>query len=133
MTNMEKLNDFLGDPALFFLSTVDGDTPRCRPLGLHFLFNDKIYFGIGDFKEVYRQLQANPKTEIVSCKGMTWIRFNGKAVFEDDNSEVVAKIYENFMLRSLYEKNGWRLKIFHLEDAEVQYIDMMTVKESYHI
>lgn len=133
MTNMEKLDEFLGDPALFFLSTVDGDTPRCRPLGLHFLYKDKIYFGIGDFKDVYRQLLANPKAEVVSCKGMSWIRVNGKVVFEEDDSEVVTTIYKDFMLRDLYEKNGWKLKIFHFEDAEVQYIDMMTVKESYHI
>ena len=131
---MEKLDRFLEDSGCFYLSTVDGDTPRCRPLGLHHLYQDQIYYGIGDFKEVYKQLQANPKVEIVALKGgMSWVRINGKAVFEDQNAPVVAEIYDNFILRKHYEENGWTLKIFHLEEAEVTYIDMMTAKETFRI
>lgn len=134
MTKMEQLNDFLGGPPqCFYLSTIDGDKPRCRPLGLHHLYKDQIYYGVGDFKEVYRQLLANPAAEVVACKGMKWVRINGRVVFEDQDAPVVKEIYENFMLRKHYEEKGWTLKIFHFEDAEVQYIDMMTVTETFHI
>ena len=133
MTNIEKMYNFLEDARDFFLSTVDGDTPRCRPIGFKSLYEGQFYTGIGDFKEVYRQLQVNPKIEIVALKGMSWIRINGKAVFDDDDSPVHAHMMEIFQLRSLYEKNGWKMKIFHIEDAEVQFIDVMTVKESFHI
>ncbi len=133
MADMEKLNSFLDEAGIFYLSTVDGDVPRCRPLGLHHLQDGQIYYGIGDFKEVYKQLQANPNTEIVACKGMSWIRVNGKAVFDADDTPAVVQIWNDFRLRKLYEENGWKLMIFHLEDAEVQFIDMMTVKDSFHI
>lgn len=134
MTNMEKLNDFLGGPPqCFFLSTIDGDTPRCRPLGLHLLYKDQIYYGVGDFKEVYRQLTAYPKAELVAVTGMKWVRINGRVVFEDQDSPVVKEVYKNFMMRRHYEENGWTLKVFHFEDAQVQYINNMTVTETFHI
>ena len=135
MTNIEKLDAFFGSPPdCYFLATVDGDTPKCRPLGLHHLYQNRIYFGVGDFKEVYKQLQANPKAEIVAVRnGMNWVRINGKAVFEKDDAPVVKEIYKNFMMRRHYEANGWRLKIFHMADATVQYISNMTVTETFHM
>lgn len=134
MADMKQLNDFLGNPPdCFYLATVDGDIPRCRPLGLHHLYDGQIYYGVGDFKNVYKQLQANPNVEIVASKGMQWVRVNGKAVFVEENHPAVLEIMENFMLKKHYEENGWTLKIFRVEDAEIQFINMMTVSESFHI
>ena len=65
---MSKINDFLNEAGVFFLATADGDQPKLRPLGLHFEADGKEMFGIGDFKNVYRQLKANPKCEIVASK-----------------------------------------------------------------
>jgi hypothetical protein len=45
---------------MFYFATVDGNKPKCRPLGFQILHEDKIYFGVGDFKEVYKQIKANP-------------------------------------------------------------------------
>ena len=49
---MSKISDFLNEVGVFFLATVDGDQPQVRPLGLHLEVDDKVLFGIGDFKEV---------------------------------------------------------------------------------
>lgn len=133
MNNIEKLSQFYDEAGGFFLSTVDGDIPRCRPLGLQRLYEGEIYYGIGDFKNVYRQMQVNPRVEIVALKGMTWVRVNGTAVFDSDDIPVRAEIMKTFPLKKLYAENGWKLKLFHLVDIDVQYIDVMTVKESFHI
>lgn len=133
MADIKKLDEFLEEAGVFYLSTVDGDIPRCRPLGLHHYYEGQIYYGIGDFKNVYAQLQKNPNTEIVATKNMSWVRVNGKAVFVEDDAPVVAEILETFPLKKLYAEHGWTLKIFRLEDAEVQFIDIMTVKESFQI
>ena len=53
---MSKVNDFLTEAGVFFLATADGDQPKVRPLGAHFEFDGKVMFGIGDFKDVYKQL-----------------------------------------------------------------------------
>lgn len=57
MKPIEKVNDFLTQAGIFYLSTVDGDKPKCRPVAFHMLMDDRLYFGTGDFKEVYKQIQ----------------------------------------------------------------------------
>ena len=65
---VSKVNDFLSEAGVFFLATADGDQPKVRPLGAHMEMDGKVLFGVGDFKEVYRQLVANPKVEIACAK-----------------------------------------------------------------
>ena len=45
---MNKIHEFLNEAGTFFLATVDGDQPKVRPLGAHFLMDGKVLFGIGD-------------------------------------------------------------------------------------
>ena len=50
---MSKVYEFLKEAGVFFIATEDGDQPRVRPFGLVFEFEDKLYFGVGDFKPSY--------------------------------------------------------------------------------
>ena len=59
----EKVDKFLNESKILYLSTIDGNKPKCRPLGLHKLTNDKVYYGVGQFKEVYKQFE---KVQIVN-------------------------------------------------------------------
>ena len=82
---MSKVHDFLDEAGVFFLATADGDQPKLRPLGFHMEMEGKEMFGVGDFKDVYKQLVANPKVEIVAAKpDGHWMRYTGKAVFDTD-------------------------------------------------
>ena len=56
---MSKINDFLTEAGTFYLATIDGSQPKLRPLGLHFELDGKVCFGVGKFKNVYKQMQAN--------------------------------------------------------------------------
>ncbi|MCR5705122.1 MAG: pyridoxamine 5'-phosphate oxidase family protein [Eubacterium sp.] len=124
---MSKVNDFLTEAGVFFLATVDGDQPKLRPLGAHLEMDGKVLFGIGDFKNVYRQLQANPKTEIVACKqDGHWMRYTGKAVFETDEKYAEAILEGAPHLREIYnEKTGYKMMTFHLEEASAVEIAVM--------
>ena len=124
---MSKVNDFLTEAGTFFLATADGDQPKLRPLGLHFELDDKVLFGIGDYKNVYKQLVANPKTEIVACKpDGHWLRYTGKAVFETDEKYAAAALEVMPQLKDIYnETTGFKMKVFHLEDATAVDIPMM--------
>ena len=93
MSDIEKVSKYLSDVKIFFLATVDGDKPKVRPLSLQILHYDKIFFGVGDFKEVYRQIQENPNVEIVATKGEDILRYYGVAKF-DDNPEVLQKTWK---------------------------------------
>ena len=124
---MSKVNDFVTEAGGFFLATVDGDQPKVRPLGAHLEMDDKVLFGVGDFKDVYKQLVANPKVEIVACKqDGHWMRYTGKAVFEDDPKYAEAILDMIPDLRNIYnEQTGNKMMTFHLEDATAVDIPMM--------
>ena len=124
---MSKVNDFLTEAGMFFLATADGDQPRLRPLGFHMEMDGKILFGVGDFKEVYKQLLVNPKAEIVACKkDGHWLRYTGRAVFETDPKYAEAALDAMPNLRGIYnEETGHKMMVFHLEDAAAADINVM--------
>ena len=132
MSGSEKVFNFLNEAKVFYLSTVDGDKPRCRPLGLKSLIDGKVYFGVGGFKNVYKQLEKNPNCELVALKGGEWIRINGKAVFEKDFTLAEKILEENKHLKEMYTKNNWKLMIFHIEGT-VEIIKMMKAADTFEI
>ena len=129
---MSKINDFLTEAGVFFLATVDGDQPKLRPLGAHFEMDGKLLFGVGDFKDVYKQLIANPKTEIVAAKpDGHWLRYTGRAVFETDEKYANALLEASPHLKNIYnEETGHKMMMFHLEDATAVVIPVMGPGES---
>jgi uncharacterized pyridoxamine 5'-phosphate oxidase family protein len=124
---MSKINDFLNETGVFYLATVDGDQPKVRPLAAHLEENGKVLFGIGNFKDVYKQLLKNPKVEIVACKNNGhWLRYTGKAVFENDESYAEQMLEMAPNLRNIYnEETGNKLMVFHLENATAKDIPVM--------
>ena len=133
MSNLQLVDDFLAKAEVFYLATTDGAQPKCRPLGLHYLKGDRLYFGVGEFKEVYRQMQANPLVEICASKGDEILRYYGKAVFESDYSVAQEILAGNPFLQTVYnEETGNKLGVFHLEAATAEFRDMIEVKTSYN-
>ena len=124
---MSKVNDFLSQTGSFFLATVDGDQPKLRPLGLHVEKDGRILFGVGSFKDVFRQLLANPKCEIAALReDGHWLRYTGKAEFIDDPAVEEAVLDAAPYLRSIYNpETGNHLKVFFLADASAVEIATM--------
>jgi len=54
---------FANETPVCYLATVEGKQPRVRALGFWFADESGFYFQIGAMKDMYRQLQANPKVE----------------------------------------------------------------------
>ena len=128
---MSKIHDFLNEAGVFFMATADGDQPKLRPLGAHLEQDGKIIFGVGDFKNVYRQMLANPLVEIVACKkDGHWLRYTGKAVFETDEAYAQQMIREAGLQMIYNEQTGNKLMTFHLEDATAVDIPVMGEGES---
>ncbi len=129
---MSRIKEFLDKAGVFFLATADGDQPKLRPLGLSIEMDGKVLFGVGDFKNVYKQLAANPKTEIVAAlPDGKWLRYTGKAVFETDPKYAEAALDAMPDLRAIYnEQTGNKMMVFHLEDASAVVIPVMGEGES---
>lgn len=76
---------------------------------------------------MYRQLKANPKCEIVAAKkDGHWLRYTGKAVFEEDPAYAEAALEAMPHLRNIYNaETGNKMMIFHLEEATAVDIPVM--------
>ena len=87
MSKIEGINgisEFLGNAGTFYLATADGDQPKTRPLSFQMVVNGKLYFGVGKHKDVFHQIEKNPKVEVCAFKGADIVRYYGKAVVDDD-------------------------------------------------
>ena len=123
---MEKIIEILRETGVFFMATVNDNKPALRPLGAFLEKDGKLIFGVGDFKEVYRQMKANPMVEIVACKkDGHWLRYSGKAVFETDESYAEQMIKENHLEAIYNDKTGNKLMTFHIEYASAVEIAIM--------
>ncbi len=126
-----QIDDLLAKSGAFFLATVDGDQPKLRPLGAHHVVDGRLWLGVGEFKDVYRQLAANPKCELVALLpgGGKWLRWTGRAAFaEGAERERLEEIFLEAMpgLRSIYDKGpGRRMMCFTLAGSRAELVPMM--------
>ncbi|WP_130869405.1 pyridoxamine 5'-phosphate oxidase family protein [Intestinimonas massiliensis (ex Afouda et al. 2020)] len=131
MKDIERVEQFLKDVPVVYLTTVTEGKPKCRPIGLHMLIGDTLYFGVGTFKDVYRQMEANPFVEFCVCKDRVFLRYYGKAVFEKDYKIANAAISAAPFLQQVYnETTGKKLGMFHLENATAEFRTMTGIRES---
>ena len=129
--SIEKVDEILTKAEVFYLSTVDGEKPKVRPLGFHLLHEDKIYFGVGTFKEVYKQMEVNPNVEIATWDGEHFLRYYGTADLTK-NEAVVEKAFELMPeIADAYKANGWEMGVFFLNNATAEIRNMMEIEESY--
>lgn len=123
---MNKIKDFLTETGVFFMATADGNQPKIRPLGAFVEDEGKLIFGVGDFKDVYKQMLKNPLVEIAACKpDGHWLRYTGKAVFETDYKYAEQMIKNNHLEAIYNEQTNNKLMAFHLEDASAVDIAVM--------
>ena len=113
--------------------TTDGEQPKGRPFGFHMLVDNKLYFGCGTFKNVFKQLTANPKVEVLAVSGGDFLRYDGEVKIVKDEA-LIAKVREAMpQIMALYDKNGWEMGLFYLENGHAEIRGMMELKEEFDV
>ena len=133
MTNAEKVHEFLNKAQTFFFLTTDGDQPKGRPFGFQMLVDDVLYFGCGTFKNVFKQLTANPKVEVLALNGGEFLRYDGTAKIVKDEALLEKVRAAMPQIMELYDKNGWEMGVFSLENGHVEIRDMGSLKEEFDL
>ena len=133
MSNAKKVSDFLDKAKVFYFLTTDRDQPKGRPFSFHLLAEDKLYFGCGTFKDVYKQLKQNPKIEILAMADGEFLRYDGtmKEVYDESLLEKTREIMPDIM--AMYDKNGWTMQLFYLENGKAEIRGMMEQKEAFEV
>lgn len=133
MTNVEKVSDFLDKAKTFYFLTTDGDQPKGRPFGFHLLDGGRLYFGCGTFKNVFKQLEKNPKVEVLAVNGGEFLRYDGVVKIVEDESLLEKVRKELPQIMALYDKNGWKMGLFYLEKGHAEIRGMLDLKEEFDV
>jgi uncharacterized pyridoxamine 5'-phosphate oxidase family protein len=115
---MEEVLKFLQESGTFYIATDDNGQPRVRPFGAAAIIGGKLYFCTNNQKPVWKQLTANPKTEIsATAKDGSWIRITGEAVRDDSASSRQAMLDAIPMLAGMYKADDGIYEVFYLKNA----------------
>ncbi|MCL2798087.1 MAG: pyridoxamine 5'-phosphate oxidase family protein [Firmicutes bacterium] len=82
----KTLFEIMNQNPAFTLATCEGDEPRVRTMFLYKADGDGIVFHTGPMKEVYRQIEANPKVQLCfyDAKAGVQVRVRGTLEKSDD-------------------------------------------------
>lgn len=133
MTNAEKVNEYLNKAGVFYFLTTDGQQPKGRPFGFHMLYEGKLFFGCGTFKNVFRQLTANPQVEVLALQENEFLRYDGRAVVVKDENLLNAVREAMPQIMGMYDANGWEMGMFYLEDGHAEIRGLFELKEEFDV
>jgi pyridoxamine 5'-phosphate oxidase len=94
--NKAEILEFLNANPTCYLATVEGDKPHVRAMGMFRADENGIIIETGTFKDVYKQMAANPNVELCffNAKDGVQIRVSGTVEPLDDiklKKEIVAQ------------------------------------------
>jgi pyridoxamine 5'-phosphate oxidase len=94
--NKSEILEFLNANPTCYLATVEGKQPRVRAIGMFRADEKGIIIETGTFKDMYKQMAANPNVELCfyNNKAGVQIRVSGAVEPVDDiglKKEIVAK------------------------------------------
>ena len=128
--NLERIETILKQAKTFFFATIDGDQARVRPFGAVQEIDDKLYFCTNNHKNVYKNMQENPKIEICAMiSDERWIRVSGKSEFVYDVEIKKAMLDANPELRKMYNEEDKIFEVFYLSNLAATIYSMVDEPE----
>lgn len=119
---MSKECDFIKNCECFFVVTMNGEFPACRPFGAIMEIEDKLYIATHDGNEVHKQLRHNGNMQIIAKKdgNRAWLRITGIA---EECNDILLK--QRFM-----EECPILVKHYNTADSEHFLMFEITVEKS---
>lgn len=114
---MQKVYELLKEIGIYYLATVEGDQPRCRPFGTAHIFEGKLYFQTGAVKPVSKQLHANPKIEICAFGKGKCLRIAATAVLDERIEAQKSLLDECPGLADKYQPGDGNNEVWYLKNA----------------
>lgn len=129
MEGIEKVYQFLDEAKTYYLATVDGDQPRCRPFGTALLYDGKLYIQTGKVKAVSKQIAVNPKVEVCAFNGGKWLRVAGELVNDDSRDVKVAMLEKMPMLKKMYSADDDNTQVLYFKNATATFCSFTEAPE----
>jgi pyridoxamine 5'-phosphate oxidase len=116
--NKSEILEFLNANRDCFLATVEGNKPHVRAIGMVKADEDGIILEIGTFKDVYKQMVANPNVELCfyNAKDGIQIRVSGAVEPVDDIELKKEIVVQRPFLKERIAKGGYEaMGVFRLK------------------
>jgi uncharacterized pyridoxamine 5'-phosphate oxidase family protein len=127
---MNKIVEELKKVKVFYIATIDGDQPRVRPFGTIAEVNGDAYICCGNFKEVYKQIKANPNVELCGMYDATsWLRVKTTLVENNDIKVQEAVLDDPTGPKGLYQPGDGKFATFKLTDIEAKKFSFFAAPE----
>lgn len=123
---MNEVFAFLKECGAFFIITDNNGAPAGRPFNSMIADGNDLIIGVSNAKDIYRQLKANSRIQIVSLNaGNKWIRANGFALEEFDSFDLKERLYneDNYVKTHFNSPNDERLCIFRVDVIDYHIYD----------
>ena len=114
---MEEVYEFLKQCGTYYLATDDDGQPRVRPFGTIDLYDGGLYIQTGRCKDVYRQMEKNPKVELCAFDGKHWLRVTADAK-ADNRVEAETHMLDAYpSLKARYQPGDGNTVVLRLENV----------------
>ena len=134
MTNAERVAEILKKAGTFYFLSSDGGRPKGRPFSYFDMRDGRIVFGTGTHKKVFRQIEADPRVEILAPMGGKFLRYDGEVEFFEDAEFRARTMEADPFLGKLYnEKSGLKIQFFHLKNGHAEIVSAMSTDEEFDV
>ncbi|MDD2957264.1 MAG: pyridoxamine 5'-phosphate oxidase family protein [Lachnospiraceae bacterium] len=117
---MENVLQFLNDAKTFYLATSEDGQPHVRPFGAACIIDGKLCIMTNTQKNVFKQIQKNPKIEISGMANGKWLRLQAEANFDDRREVRVAMLEAHPELSNMYSVDDGIMAVLALTNATAQ-------------
>lgn len=116
--NKSEILDYLNANPTCYLATVEGNKPHVRAMGMVKADENGIIIETGTFKDVYKQMSANPNVELCffNPKDSIQVRVSGAVEPVDDIELKKEIVVQRPFLKQRIEKGGYEaMGVFRLK------------------
>ena len=121
--NKAEILAFMNETHHCYLATVEGNRPRVRAMALFRADEDGIIIQTNNYKDVYKQISANPNVELCfhnDKRGMQ-VRVSGTFELLDDLEKKKEAVAERPILKKAVEKAGYEAIVLYILKKGVAY------------
>ena len=138
MNPLQRIYDFMANAGYYFMLTVDQEGfPKGRAFTSRILYDGKLYIATGNAKRVYKQIEANPKVEILAyqMKAQEYMRVDAIAVIDRDPAVAEAYLEKEPQVRNDFEGDAVpQMGMFYLKDVSAEILTFDgKVKETFSV
>jgi len=107
--NKSEILAFLNANPTCYMATLEGNEPRVRAMGMVSAGEDGVIIQTGVYKDIYKQLSANPNVELCffNAKDGVQVRVSGAVELVEDMKLKEEIVVQRPFLKPIVEKEGY--------------------------